>query len=251
MEKMNRFVLTSLGAVAVAIASCTQDGGQSEWLPSEPEPYSAGSLAAGTNTWNHPAQSVGGENGITDTQQKAAEDALIGTPDVVARLHGAQKIQYATLGKILGDLGVNVNVPAPTTGGKGGKGTTMSTTPLTAGQLYAGGQSALGVALYASRVPEMIIPSTSALAKEFDIFSQAATEILKSNLASSTRCPNTQLVDATTGQFTHDGLSCLMGKPAKPDHLTLANQLVMAAPDSATGQQLAIATLLAAAHTSE
>jgi hypothetical protein len=248
---MKRFVLTSLGAaaLAVALASCTQNEGQSEWLP-QPEPYSAGSLAAGTNTWNHPAQSIGGENGITDTQQKMAQDALIGTPDVVARIHGAQKIQYAALGRILGDLGVNVNVPAPATGGKGGKGTTMSTTPLTAGQLYAGGQSALGVALYASRVPEMIIPSTSALAKEFDIFSQAATEILKSNLASSTRCPSTQLVDAT-GQFTRDGLSCLMGKPAKPDHVTLANQLVMAAPDVATGQQLAIATLLAAAHTSE
>jgi hypothetical protein len=257
MEKMKRFVLTSLGgaAVAVALASCTQSEGQSEWVP-EPEPYSAGSLAAGTNTWNHPAQSVGGENGITDTQQKAAEDALIGTPDVVARLHGAQKVQYASLGIILGDLGVNVNVPAPPTnggnGGKGGKGgtTPASTTPLTAGQLYAGGQSALGVALYASRVPEMIIPSTSALAKEFDIFTQAATEILKGNLASSTRCPSTQLIDAT-GQFTHDGVSCLMGKPAKPDHLTLANQLVTAAPDAATGQQLAIATLLAAAHTSE
>jgi hypothetical protein len=245
MEKMKRFVLTSLGAAAVALASCTQSDGQSQWQP-VPQPWSAGSLAAGTNTWNHPAQSVGGENGITDTQQKMAADALIGSPDVVARLHGAQKLPYAALGTILADLGVNVNVPAPAPAGKGG----ALTAPLTAGQLYVSGKGALGVALYASRVPEMIIPSTSALAKEFDIFSQAASEILTSNLAISTRCPNTKLVDAT-GQFTHDGLSCLLGKPAKPDHLTLANQLVMAAPDMATGQKLAIATLLAAAHTSE
>ncbi len=97
----------------------------------------------------------------------------------------------------------------------------------------------------------MILPSTSALAKEYDIFVAAAAEILKSNLASSTRCPGVELVDTTTGEFTHDGLSCLLGKPAKPDHLTLVNQLVSAATDQATGQQIAVATLLAAAHTSE
>ena len=38
---------------------------------------------------------------------------------------------------------------------------------------------------------------------------------------------------------------------SKPDHLTLVNQLVAAASDQATGQQIAVATLLAAAHTSE
>ncbi|HEY6461363.1 MAG TPA: hypothetical protein VIY73_14455, partial [Polyangiaceae bacterium] len=115
---------------------------------------------------------------------------------------------------------------------------------------YAAGQSPLGVAVYASRTPEMITPSTSALAKEYDIFAAAAPEILASNLAASKRCPGAQLVDST-GAFTADGLSCLMGKPAKPEHLTLANQLVSAASDKATGQQIAIATLLAAAHTSE
>jgi len=106
------------------------------------------------------------------------------------------------------------------------------------------------VAVYPSRVAEMIIPSTSALAKEYDIFVAAASEILKDNLASSTRCPGVQLLD-TTGNFTHDGISCILGKPAKPDHLTLVNQLVAAASDQATGQQIAVATLLAAAHTSE
>ena len=144
-------------------------------------------------------------------------------------------MQYATLGRILTDLGVDLT----------------STTATSAGDLYTAGQSALGVAVYASRVPEMILPSTSALAKEYDIFVAAASEVLKSNLASSTRCPGVQIVDATTGAFNTDGLSCLLGKPAKPDHLTLVNQLVAAASDQATGQQIAVATLLAAAHTSE
>jgi hypothetical protein len=231
---MKRLVLTTLGAAVVALVGCQQDAGDSSLAPHF-EPYSNSSLAAGSaNTWNHMAQSIGGDNGITDPSVKVQDDQAIGPPDVVARLHGAQKIQYATLALILADLGVNVK----------------STTANSAGELYTSGQGPLGVAVYPSRVAEMIIPSTSALAKEYDIFVAAATEILKSNLATSTRCPGTQLLD-TTGNFTQDGISCLLGKPAKPDHLTLANQLVAQASDPVTGQELAIATLLAAAHTSE
>jgi hypothetical protein len=235
---MKKLVLTSLGATLVALVGCQQSSTTPAELraPSYSPNWSPSSLAAGANTWNHPAQSVGdGLNGITDPTLKLQSDAVIGPPDVVARLHGAQKIQYATLGRILADLGVDVT----------------STTADTAGDLYSTGQGALGVAVYASRVPEMILPSTSALAKEYDIFVAAATEILKSNLVSSTRCPGVQIVDATTGDFTTDGISCLLGKPAKPDHLTLANQLVSQAPTQAIGQQIAVATLLAAAHTSE
>jgi len=230
---MKRFVLTSLGAAVVALVGCQQDAGNSS-LASHYVPYSQGSLAAGPNTWNHQAQSIGGDNGITDPTQKVADDQAIGPPDVVARLHGAQKVQYASLALLLTDLGVDLT----------------STTANSAGELYSTGQGPLGVAVYPSRVAEMIIPSTSALAKEYDIFVAAASEILKDNLASSTRCPGVQLLD-TTGNFTHDGISCILGKPAKPDHLTLANQLVAQAPDPVTGQELAIATLLAAAHTSE
>lgn len=232
---MKRLMLTSVCAALVALAGCQDESPNPSALLVRSTPWSPDSLAAGPDTFDHQAQSVGsGVNGITDPTLQLMDDQSIGTPDVVARLHGAQKIQYTTLGRILSDLGVAVT----------------STTANSAGELYASGQGPLGVAVYASRVPEMIIPSTSALAKEYDIFVAAASEILASNLASSTRCPGVSLVDST-GEFTHDGLSCLLGKPAKPDHLTLANQLVSQAPDQATGQKLAIATLLAAAHTSE
>ena len=231
---MKRFVLTSLGAAVVALMGCQQDPGDAS-RGEHFEPYSPSSLAAGSgNTWNHQAQSIGGDNGITDPATKQQDDQAIGPPEVVARLHGAQKVQYLTLSLILADLGVAMT----------------STTANSAAQLYKSGQGPLGVAVYPSRVAEMIIPSTSALAKEYDIFMAAAPEILKSNLAASKRCPGVTLVD-TTGNFTHDGISCLIGKPAKPDHLTLANQLVAQASDPVTGQELAIATLLAAAHTSE
>jgi hypothetical protein len=234
---MKRLMLTSVFAALIALAGCQDDQTPNGQLEIGRMPSSPDSPAAGVhNTWDHEAQLVGsGVNGITDPTVKLMDDQVIGTPDVVARLHGAQKIQYATLGRILTDLGVAVT----------------STAANSAGLLYTQGQGALGVAVYQSRVPEMIIPSTSALAKEYDIFVAAASEIVKSNLASSMRCPGVALFDTTTGDFTHDGLSCLLGKPAKADHLTLANQLVSQASDKTTGQELAIATLLAAAHTSE
>ena len=232
---MNRHVLMPVCAVLVAVAGCQQGADDALERQSRTIPWSPDSPASGANTWDHQAQSMGsGVNGVTDPTLKLMSDDAIGTPDVVARLHGAQKMQYATLGRILADLGVNVTSNAANS----------------AGQLYTAGQGPLGVAVYASRVPEEILPSTSALAQEYDIFVAAASEILAINLASSTRCPSVQLVDSTEA-FTHDGISCLLGKPAKPDHLTWANQLVSQAPDTATGQQLAIATLLAAAHTSE
>ena len=67
-------------------------------------------------------------------------------------------------------------------------------------------------------------------------------------------CPSTQLFD-TTGAFTSDGLTCLMGKPATADHLTIANGVAQEAVSQGLtqeqGQQIAIAAILEAAHTCE
>src|SRR5262245_7493459 len=105
---MKKLVLTSLGAAMLALIGC--DDGSSDLLGgAHAQPWSKGSLAAGvTNTWDHMAQLVGGDNGITDPQVKQLDDQSIGPPDVVARLHGAQKLQYASLGLLLADLGVKV-----------------------------------------------------------------------------------------------------------------------------------------------
>jgi hypothetical protein len=198
---------------------------------------------------SHMAQIVGsGVNGITDPQVKVVLDAQLGTPDQVARMHGTQKIQYAMLGSFLNDLGAAVSTT--TTQGsekKGGGGTTTPTVP-TAASLYSSGSTALGAPIYLSRTPEMVIPSTAALAKEYDIFMAAAPSIL-TGITNSTRCPGVALV--TSGELTADGISCIMGKPALPDHVTLAQQIVASASDTTTGQEIAIATLMAAAHISE
>jgi len=184
------------------------------------------------------AQIVGsGENGITDPVVALTAQAALGTPDEVSRMHSTQKIQYKMLGAFLTDLGATMTAPA--------KATTPVTTP---GGLYTAGASALGAPIFSARTPEMIVPSTSALAKEFDVFMAAAPQII-TNIGKSTRCPNVALV--TNGELTVDGLSCLMGKPASADHVALANQIVASASDAATGQAIAVATILAAAHISE
>ena len=103
----------------------------------------------------------------------------------------------------------------------------------------------------------MIIPSTAALSKEFDIFVAASIEIQAASKAGTlnmTACPGTMLVD-TTGNFTKDGLSCLMGKPATAgpprDRERRHRQAQSQGLTKDQGQQIAIAAILEAAHTCE
>jgi hypothetical protein len=184
------------------------------------------------NTFNHPGALMGGQNGTTDIALRHREEQQIGGPDEVARLHGAQKISYAALGRMLTDFGVDLS----------------GSDPLSAAQLYNDGKNALGAPIYGSRTPEMWTPSTSALAKEYDIFFAAAPDII-ANIGGSKRCPGVVLLQ--NDQLTEDGISCLLGKPATPAHLTLANKLIAESGDPTKGAQIAVATLLAAAHISE
>ncbi len=229
---LSRLSLLVATPIAIAIAGCGSDGtsdrllSQNGGFATDPD-----SLAGGPGgTFEHQGASVGPDNGVTDPGEQKVLDQSIGSPEVVARMHGTQKLPYATLGNILGDLGVNV-------GAQQG-----------AGALYKGGTSSLGVPNYANRVPEQIVPSTSSLAKQFDIFTAAAPEVV-ANIAMSKRCPGVVLV--MNNEFTSDGISCLIGKSARPEHVTLANQLVTEATTPQLGIQIAVATLLSAAHTSE
>jgi len=186
---------------------------------------------------SHAQESTGGENGITDIPVRKEEEARSGTPAEVAKMHGAQKVTYRALGVFLRDVGVDLTASAAAAGAA------------SAAALYVDGKSALGAPIYASRTPEMIVPSTSSLAKEFDIFVAAAPAII-ANIGKSKRCPGVVLVDVG-GQITADGLSCLMGKPATKQHVALANKLVTDIADPVKGPPIAVATILAAAHISE
>jgi hypothetical protein len=226
-------VALSLGAV---LTGCRQedpnDLSGSRLVGGDPN----GTAAGVNNTFNHAHESIGGANGITDVVVRRQEEIAIGPPEEVARLHGAQKVSYASLGTILSDLGVNL-----------GNTAAKNNTP-TAGGLYASGKAALGAPVFSSRTPEMTSPSTSALAKEYDIFVAGSSDII-ANIGNSKRCPGVTLVQ--NGQLTADGISCLIGKPATADHVSLANKLVTDSGDPTKGTAIAVATILAAAHISE
>jgi hypothetical protein len=199
------------------------------------------SLASDNNTQNHMQDPNTGQNGLTDPSQVAQQNQAVGSPEVVARLHACSKITYAALGNILMNRGIDLK----------------ATGENSAGNLYTGGQSALGVASYSGRVPEMIIPSTAALSKEFDIMVAAGQEMstdIQAGTLSTPACNGTPFIDSS-GNFTQDGLTCLMGKPATADHLAIANGAVAEAVSQGLtkvqGQQIAIGAILEAAHTCE
>jgi len=160
-----------------------------------------------------------------------------GPPRYTSRIHGCAKMRYQTLGNVLASRGVDL----------------AATDELSAGRLYATGGLALGAANYAARVRENIEIGLATTAKVFDIYAQAAPEII-ANLPNRPECQvggvGAQLFDATN-HCVADGVSCLIGVPATPAHLEICNQTVASAADVPTGKRLAVAVLAAAAHLCE
>jgi len=160
-----------------------------------------------------------------------------GPPRYTSRVHGCAKMRYRTLGNLLASRGVDL----------------AATTELSAGNLYARGGAALGAPNYAARVRENVELGLATTAKMFDIYVQAAPEII-ARLPTRPECQfagvGAQLFDAANHCLA-DGVSCLIGVPASATHLEICNQTVRAAADVETGKRLAVAALAAAAHTCE
>ena len=160
-----------------------------------------------------------------------------GPPRYASRVHSCPKTRYRTLGNLLASRGVDLT----------------ATGELTAGRLYAQGAQALGGPSYAARVRENIDLGLSTTAKLFDIYVQAAPEIIQ-KLPSRPECQiggvGARLFDAAN-HCVADGVTCLIGVPATPAHLETCNQTVSDAADVEAGKRLAVAVLAAAAHTCE
>jgi hypothetical protein len=160
-----------------------------------------------------------------------------GPPRYASRVHSCPKMRYRTLGNVLASRGVDL----------------AATGALAAGQLYAQGGPALGAPSYAVRVRENIDLGLATTAKLFDIYVQAAPEIIR-NLPGRPECQiagaGALLFDAQD-RCVAAGVSCLIGVPATATHLESCNQTVADAGDVDTGKRLAVAVLAAAAHTCE
>jgi hypothetical protein len=188
--------------------------------------------AGGTdNTFDHPSDQVDPFAVLARIQEQ-------GPPEISTRMHSCQKLKYDTLGAVLVQLGVDL---------------TKTGTPPSAGQLYNGGSQALGAPNYGARVPEAIENTTAGATKLFDIMVQAAPEIIAA-MPNAKACQvagvATNMFDAQ-GKCTLAGISCLQGAPAQQAQVDLCNQALTEASTAQIGQTIAVASILAAAHTCE
>ncbi len=188
------------------------------------------------NTFDHFADL--GATGARDPFDILAQRQEEGAPEVRTRLHSCQKMQYGTLRNILISLGVDMD---------------KTSKPPSAGELWKGASGALGAANYDARVGETILWSSAGAAKLFDIFVQAAP-------GSSPTCPTSTSARSMAralqcsmirNSCNPDAISCLIGRPATPEHVAICNSMVKAGSNVDTGKKIAVATILSAAHSCE
>ena len=233
---MNRSALTLISVAALAVAACSD--GTSDSLSDGRTTLGGGDpngTAGGEDTtFNHSNDPGGAAAGASFQPAEPAQVKLVGSPEVTSRLHSCGKISVKALGDILTSRGL-------TGGGTRPQGA------LSGQAIYQQGGTAasFGGANYNGRVPEAPFASTSAMAKMFDIFTMASYDAVAANWTAPA-CPDVKVLGAD-GKLTQDGLSCLMGKPAKAEHLAIANDAIAKNPTD--GAKIAIAALLSAAHT--
>lgn len=166
--------------------------------------------------------------------------------EIDSRLHGCQTVSYASLGRFLSSRGVNLAATG---------------NPDPAGELYAGAGDALGVPKIDSRLGERSFHTTAGATKLFDIFLQAAPEII-ANIGDPQKAPACSYVGQNKPMFEEDGscvyesVSCLLGRPARDEDMLLCDALVKKAnpadpSDVDKKRRIAVATILAAGNTCE
>jgi hypothetical protein len=158
-----------------------------------------------------------------------------GPPEIRTRLHSCQKIQNTALRALLEAFAVNIDANGD---------------PPTAGQLFREGQGALGAANYDGRSGEGLVWSAAGAAKLFDIFVQAAPEII-ANISTVPQCQidgvGPEMFDANN-ECNEDAITCITGRPATPEHIAICNSIVTSATSVDKGKHIAVATLMSAAH---
>ena len=198
---------------------------------------------------NKPEDTVGGEdttfdheNDYRDPYEIAQQHAEEGSPDTRARLHSCQKLQITALRNILTDFGVDLE---------------RESNPPSAGQLLSAGGTALGQSNYPARTGEDIVWTAAGAAKTFDIFVQAAPEIITA-MPGLAQCQIDGVgptmfdeSDPENPTCNDDAVSCLIGRPATPEHIAICNNLVKSGSSLEIGKNIAVGALLSAAHSCE
>jgi hypothetical protein len=243
---------TTTGSSSSSSSSGNPTGGTTTGGGPIVEEPPGGTDTSGKDSFDH--SNDPGESGQKDPFEILKERAEEGPPQIRTRLHSCTKLPYSTLKELLQSRGVNMN----------------SAVAKSAAQLYATGGDALGVAKYDARESERYFHTTAGATKMFDIFVQAAPEII-ANIGNPAMAPACTLNGQNKPMFKADGracerdsLSCLIGRPATEDDeilcelmLSQAHAQPTASPpkteaeDLVTKQNITVAAFLSAAHTCE
>ena len=227
---MKRVALILIGIATFALGACSSESSDSlsdgrTGAPTQP--------AGGSGTAFDHAGSTS-TPGTDSPPTNGGPARVVGSPEITSRLHACGKMSVASLGNILTSRGLTGGGARPPNTASGQDLYMDQATPAT-----------LGGANYVGRTSEAPLASTSAMSKMFDIFTMASYDGVASGWTAPA-CPGVKLLGAD-GKFTKDGLSCLMGKPARDEHLLIANDAIVKNPTD--GAKLAITALLSAAHT--
>lgn len=242
---MKRIALTLIGLAAFALAGC-EDSSKDSLLGGE-RGYSDPNATAGgeDTTFNHNNDPGAADPAANAQPPEPAQVRYVGSPEVTSRLHGCGKMTVTSLGSLLATRGLTGGGtrPANTQSGIQLYGTLNAQTQTATASAQTA--AALGAPNYNGRVGEAPFASTSAMAKMFDIFTMASYDAVGANWTAAA-CPGVKVV-AADGKLTKEGIACLTGKPATDEYVAIANDAVAKNPTD--GAKIAIAALLAAAHT--
>ena len=223
---MTRLTLLTI-LVASFGAACTDDSGSTETPDNTPPEGSTSGTS--DQTFDH-------DNTTFDPWDVIDRLAKEGPARYTSKVHSCAKVRYRSFGTVLSSLGVNVAA-------------TGATTP---GQLWRDGDNAMGAPNFGNRIRENIGITTSGASRAFDIFAAAAPEVIAA-MPTLQRCftagQPAVLFDVNTCR--PDGITCLIGVPAQPEHVDFCNLTVTNASTPDVGKRIAVAALLAAAYTCE
>lgn len=243
LSKFFRGAAIALGGGLVAMACMEQPSGGLKPVPipmddpTKDFENQPGVFAGGEdNTQSHMGDL--GDFGAKDPFEILAQRQEEGPLEIRTRLHSCQKLQNTALRNVLENLGVDMNATG---------------NPPTAGELLQAGGSALGAASYDARVGESIVWSASGAAKLFDIFVQAAPEII-ANIPNVERCKVDGVGVAMfddQNKCNADAIACITGRPATDSHVAICNTVVTKASSVDKGKRIAVATIMAGALSCE
>jgi hypothetical protein len=237
---MLRKLNISMVIAAFSLAGCLSGGGSGSGTGTgdgtgDGTTTPGGSLGLGGGTAGGMGNTFDHSNDDSDPFAVLQRIETEGPPEISTRMHSCEKMKFATLGNVLSKLGVNMAATGATS----------------AGLLYKNGSQAMGAPNYGARVPEAIELTTAGATKMFDIFVQAAPEVIAAIPTVAKKNGAAIAMFDAGGKCTSDGIAFLQGYPATQAQIDLCNNILGSASSAAIGQTLAVATLLAAAHTCE